>query len=217
MVRCSSPTVGSAALAVALCAASIIATGCAHAPSDPRAKSIVVIAVDRTVSGTSARETQVTQLDSLLKSAVEAHYSVDVWTYDSGAQHLWGPGVLTSDDQLDPLIQQQLAPVAFGLKRTGRADLLVSAVAGEPGIAAFQSARVFLLTDGVTAPALRSPKTIDGLATVLSKHGNWRLAVLDISAGNRLAWVKALAPLGGRCEFLDERETTKMLSQNRDM
>ena len=204
--------------ALLLCVALSSCSGCASRSSfSSSAQPLLIVAIDRTVPGTAAREAQVTQLDSILKSAVEAHYPVDIWCYDSAPIHLWGPGVPASDDQLDPIVEQKAAPVPPSSPRTGRPDRVVAVAVSGLAPTAYTSGRIFLLTDGAVSQSSNPPDPVAAIASLLAMRPGWRIAVLDITAKNRALWASDLAPLGTRCEFLDERHTTAMLSQNRDM
>jgi hypothetical protein len=192
-------------------------SGCARDPNfGLQPKAVLILAVDTSVQGKSARDDQLAQLESIATSASDDHYYFDLWSFGATPIHLWGPDQLIQTDLLQETEQDALAQAATGPRRVDRPDLLISAVAADPHFTQMQYGRIVLLTDGALSGA-DGPARLASAARSIASRPGWRLEALGITPQNEAVWKAALTPvMGSRCAYTSARDADNVLKQNRD-
>ena len=89
----------------------ILLGGCGRdANAGIHSNAAIVIAVDTSLPGKNARDWQTADLESIEKSASEAHYLFDLWSYSGAScKHIWGPSQPLDYDQTEPASGTALA------------------------------------------------------------------------------------------------------------
>jgi hypothetical protein len=201
-----------------MAAGCIFLSGCAHDPNaGMQSKAAIVVAVDSSVPGQAGRDWQTDQLTSIEKSASDAHYLFDLWSYSgAGARHLWGPTQPLDENQAAPDSDQALAPVSASAPRSPHPGLALLAISREAALDNLAFGRVLILTDGDVSAPNGWNELATGLQPFAARPG-WRVEVLGISAQYKPMWQKMLASeMGDRYEMVGEQAATKLLKENTD-
>ncbi len=194
--------------------------GCAGAPTNranlTHSPGVLVIALDRNAGDSVYRETELRNVNSLVKSAAEAGYPLEMWAYDSSPTRIFGPAIPESEDDTFQLEADQVRKASTSKPaELSRPALLLEAIASDKALAGFQAARIMVLGHG------ESPESDQNLMMssggLLAKKPGWRIAVVGVDRTNIHAWQSALGPsFGTRLDIAESGQTDTLLRQNRD-